>query len=118
MAITRGKIGLLFVAFIMTAPLLCAQTYTTIDKPGAVATTVSGINSAGNIVGAYYDGNMNHGFLLKEGTFTTIDVPTALFTAPNGINDAGQIVGFYGLPGQSFTHGFLFNGKSFKKVDF
>ena len=118
MAITRGKIGLLLFPFIITAPLLCAQTFTTIDVPGAMATSAAGINSAGDIVGSYYDGNTDHGFLLKDGTFTTIDVPTALSTDLVGINDAGEIVGIYVLAGQRFTHGFMYDGKKFKKVDF
>ena len=38
--------------------------YTTIDFPGAIDTTVTGINDSGQIVGIYTDVNGNdHGFL-------------------------------------------------------
>jgi hypothetical protein len=52
--------------------------YTTIDVPGATATSASRINSRGQIVGGYLDANGNgHGFLIDEGVSTTIDVPGA-----------------------------------------
>ena len=38
------------------APAALAVTYTTIDFPGATATDANGINSSGEIVGAYADG--------------------------------------------------------------
>jgi uncharacterized membrane protein len=78
-----------------TAPLALAQgTYTQIDYPGAVQTEAYGIDTAGDIVGAYSDSNNNvHGFLLSGGVFTALDVPGATDTAATGINDMGQIVG-------------------------
>jgi hypothetical protein len=44
--------------------------YTTINYPGAVYTDATGINNAGQIVGAV----SNHGYLLSGGNFTRIDV--------------------------------------------
>jgi hypothetical protein len=41
-------------------------TFTTIDVPGAVVTTASGISPRGDIVGLYYDGNNGHGFLRRK----------------------------------------------------
>src|SRR5581483_1774997 len=76
-----------------TRPLTAQGTYTQIDYPGATTTWALGINSAGDIVGLYYDSSQNaHGFLLSGGVFTSIDYPGG----PSylvGINDLGQAVG-------------------------
>jgi probable HAF family extracellular repeat protein len=95
-----------------SAPLALAQgTYTQIDVPGAVSTLATGINAAGDIVGAYDDASgVSHGFLLSGGVYTTIDYPGAAYTSVTGINDVGQIVGddsydgfLYDLQTQAFT---------------
>jgi uncharacterized membrane protein len=71
----------------------------------AALTIPNGINASGQIVGSYWDGSTNHGFLLDQGIYTTIDVPGAYSTSAYGINDSGQIVGSYS---DAFgTHGFL-----------
>jgi len=70
--------------------------FSTIDFPGADYTRATGINDAGQIVGAFYDPHdpgIPHGFLDAGGTFSTIDVPGADYTSAHGINDAGEIVG-------------------------
>lgn len=117
MAVTVRKTLVLLVAFMLTAPLY-AQTFTTIDVPGAIATRVTAINSAGDMVGTYFDGQVFHGFLLKDGTFQTLDMPFVHKTEPMSINDAGQIVGYYMFNGQNAPHGFLFENGRFKKVNF
>ncbi len=92
----------LAVLLIATAPLALAQgTYTQIDYPGATSTTVSGLDSAGDLVGSYVDaGGTYHGFLLSNDAYATIDYPGARRgTDPSGINDVGQIVGY--APGPS-----------------
>ena len=100
---------------------------TTINVPGAGATSVFGINNRGDIVGAYganrFAGN-DHAFLLdKKGNLTTIDVPGARFTQAFGINDAGVIVGGFTNVSclnnicSSDTHGFLYNDGAFTTVD-
>ena len=94
-----------------------AQTFTTIDVPGATFTEAHGINASGQIVGVYLDSSGGHGFLLdKKGTVTTIDVPGAVFTNARGINASGQIVGVYV---SDTTHGYLLdkNG-TFTTFDF
>src|SRR5262249_44000097 len=62
--------------------------YTTLDVhvPGSIYTEVHGINATGQIVGSYWDGSTDHGFLF-DGSYTTPDF------VPRWINDAGQIVG-------------------------
>jgi len=73
--------------------------------PGQIAaqTIANGINSEGDIVGAFTDAvGLQHGFLLREGRFTTIDFPGAVATNANGISSSGRIVGNYTAP---FTPG-------------
>src|SRR5262245_7763447 len=82
------------------------STFTTIDPPGSYYTY--GINNLGQVVG-YYQGSVNHGFLLSGGVYTTIDPPGSVLTEAHGINDSGQIVGFYFDQDQNL-HGFLLSG--------
>jgi probable HAF family extracellular repeat protein len=93
-----------------------SYTFTTIDVPGALATYAYGINDRNQIVGSYFDGFRNHGYLWDEGVFTTIDVPGAQTTFAYGINARGQIVGtcdfFF-----SGTHGFLWDQGVFTTID-
>ena len=42
--------------------------FSTLDVPGATETYASGINETGNIVGFYYAGTGNFGFLYTGGT--------------------------------------------------
>jgi probable HAF family extracellular repeat protein len=67
---------------------------TQIDVAGAIYTSASGINSAGDIVGLYYaPPDLSCGFLLHAGVFTKIQGPDGGQTFAYGINDNGQIVG-------------------------
>ena len=102
-------------------------TFTTIDPPGAIYSEGIDINSAGEIVGRYYDGNSctltcvaddghNHGFLLSQDQFTTIDFPGAVFTAAAGITPSGDIVGLYIL-GVGNAHGYVLSGGEFSSID-
>jgi probable HAF family extracellular repeat protein len=87
---------LTFTALLLIAsvPLALAQgTYTQIDYPGATLTEVTGIDSAGDLVGVYDVGVNNNGFLLSGGAYTTINYPGSTSTGLGGINDNGQIVG-------------------------
>ena len=73
--------------------------FTTIDVPGAVATTAWGINARGDIVGSYTDGTgRSHGYLLRDGEFTTIDFSGTANTEARGISPDGEIVGVHWLP--------------------
>ena len=75
-----------------------AQTYTTIDYPGAVATTLNGgPDPQGTSVGSWTDsGGVTHGFTLtKKGTFTSFDPPGSTLTTPNFISPQKTIVGGY-----------------------
>ena len=89
--------------------------FTTIDVPGAMATSASGINPRGDIVGSYRDGSgRSHGYVLRKGEFTTIDFPDAAGTVvagtdARGIGPNGEIVGAYLVAGEPAVnvHGYL-----------
>ena len=86
-----------------------AQTYTTFDPPGSIATLPFAINEAGAITGFYVDMNgAQHGFLrAKDGTITTFDAPGASQgTVPAAINAPGAITGNY-VDANGANHGFL-----------
>jgi len=101
------RIALLAVLLIATSEALAQGTYTQIDVPGAVWTECFGIDTAGDIVGAWLDSNSNwNGFLLSAGVYTTIDYPGASRTFLYGINDSGQIVGINDLQD---VGGFIYN---------
>jgi hypothetical protein len=70
-------------------------TYITFDVPVPPTTVATGINKAGQIVGDYFDGSKNHGFLLTGGNYITLDPSGSTFTVASKINDAGQIVGTF-----------------------
>jgi probable HAF family extracellular repeat protein len=73
-----------------------AQVPVVVPVPGAVETSVFGINDVGAIVGGYTDSSdVDHGFLWQGGSFTPIDVPGAVHTVAFGVNDAGAVVGGY-----------------------
>ena len=79
-----------------------------IDFPGALSTTASGINLFWDVVGSYVDAAwVFHGFLYRTVglTFATIDFPGATATFATGINHSSRIVGYYW--NASGVHGFL-----------
>ena len=92
-----------------------ALDFTTIDVPGAVFTSASGINARGDIVGSYSDASgRSHGYVLRNGEFTTIDFPDAAGavvagTGAGGIGPSGEIVGTYTVVGEPAVnvHGYL-----------
>ena len=78
-----------------------------IKFPTAKSTQAFGINSAGQVVGAYVDlKNVSHGFLFSAGTYKSIDIANAKSTIAVGINKAGDISGPY-VDQSSQEHGFL-----------
>jgi uncharacterized membrane protein len=102
--------GLLIAAGVPTGASERAYSYLPVDYPDAVATTLSGINAQGDIVGSYRDSeSTTHGFVLRDGVFTTIDIAGAAGTDARGINPAGDIVGGYWLPGEPAAniHGYV-----------
>src|SRR5262249_37725856 len=73
------------------------KTYTAVRVPGAVWTSVGGINNNGDVVGTCRFGSsygLKHGFLRKaDGTFTVIDALGAVLeTTVAAINNRGQMI--------------------------
>jgi hypothetical protein len=112
------KFSLIGIAFLgMSA--VSAQTYTTIDIPGAHSlSAVIGLNNAGAVVGIYDDAAghshgfaMSQGFASKKGRVAPVrfDFPGATQTWPLTINNQDQIVGVY-LDSQGVQRGFLCSG--------
>jgi hypothetical protein len=103
-----------------TSSIAWAQSYTTVDYPGAVATTLNGgPNPQGTSVGSWTDSlGVTHGFTLtKHGVFTSFDPPTSTLTVPNFISPQGVIVGGYNDAG-GVSHGFILDGGQYTTLDF
>jgi hypothetical protein len=101
------------------ASIASAQSYKTIDFPGAIATTLNGgPNPSGTSVGSYTTSGVTHGFTLtKGGVFTSFDPPGSTLTIPNFISPQGDIVGNY-LDASNVSHGFILDGSKYTTLDF
>jgi hypothetical protein len=102
------------------ASITWAQTYQTVDYPGAVATSLNGgPNPEGTSVGSWTDqGGVIHGFTLtSKGVFKSFDPPGSTLTVPNFISPQGDIVGLY-LDGSSISHGFILSGADYTTVNY
>jgi probable HAF family extracellular repeat protein len=80
-------------------------------EQGSVASSASGINDKGEVVGIYFDSNgVQHGFLYDDGTYTTIDPPGSIETFLQPINNRGELTGVFfgpstGPQGFVYFHG-------------
>jgi uncharacterized membrane protein len=97
--------------------LLTGSKYTTLDYPGALATTPFKINDSGMIVGSFIDASGgSHGFSYNGGAWTQIDFPGSSDTEVYGVNSAGKIVGTYnGL--HSVAHAFVLENRQYQRID-
>lgn len=102
-----------------TLSIASAQTYRSIDFPGATATTLNGgPNPQGTSVGSYTASGVTHGFTLTgKGVFTSFDPPLSTLTTPNWISPKGVVVGSY-LDASNVSHGFTFDGSTYTTVDY
>ncbi len=102
-----------------TSSIAWAQSYTTVDYPGATATTLNGgPNPQGTSVGSYTTSGITHGFTLtKKGVFTSFDPPGSTFTSPAFISPQGDIVGGYN-DASSVSHGFILSGGHYTTVNY
>ncbi len=118
MKICKSVLLAVFVlVFMIAATVAAAPTLTfkfrTIRVPGALTTTVGGINNAGAKVGYYLvkGGGNPHGFLVVDGKWTHIDHPKSSSTICKDINSSDVIVGNYQNT-KTTTMGFSYlNGK-------
>jgi len=111
----------LVLMFMMAATAASAPTLTfkfkTVRVPGALLTTVGGINNAGAMVGQYLakPGGNPHGFLVVGGKWTHIDHPKGSLTICKNINSGGAIVGNY-QNSKTTTMGFVYQDGKFTDV--
>jgi hypothetical protein len=91
-----------------TLSIAWAQTYKTVDFPGATATLlIGGPNPQGTSVGIEITAGFQHGFILTAGgDFTVIDPPGSTLTSPNYIDAEDVVVGNF-LDASGVTHGFI-----------
>lgn len=86
--------------------------------PGMTSTYAHSANDAGEIVGAYYTGNPNHGFrLLADGTYVSNDFPDAIATVNWGVSSSSLVVGEY-TDMTNVTHAFLMKNGEYSVFDF
>lgn len=82
--------------------------FVNLDVPSSPETFVTGINTAGQVVGHFsYPSGYDSGFLWSAGRASVIDfthVTPGATSVPYSINDTGQIVGWYGV---GHEHGFV-----------
>ena len=83
--------------------LFDAGTFTTLNKPGAAATSPVAINNAGLIAGTYTDATGGpHGFTEAAGVFTEITGLDGAAFLPVDLNNLGQLIGTFGGTGPSY----------------
>jgi len=95
--------------------VLSGGTFTQIDFPGSVFSSVQGVN-AGRIVGAEVSGGRVHAYELVNGTFAEFDFPGSVYTGASDINAVGTIVGEYYTP-DGVSHGYKRERGQFTTVD-
>ena len=70
--------------------------WTRLDHPASKTSAANGINSAGEIVGIWFDGAKNeHSYRLVDGEYASIDVPDSTRTLVDAIIDDGTVSGTY-----------------------
>ncbi len=122
MKICKSLLLALFVlTFMMAATAASAPTltfkYKTIRVPGALTTTVGGINNAGVMVGQYLakPGGNPSGFMVSGGRWTHIRHPKGTSTICKNINSSGAIVGNY-QNSNNTTLGFVYQNGAFTDI--
>lgn len=100
---------------------LTGTTYQQFNVPGGGANEITGINTAGRVVGIYLDSsNLEHAFVETSGILTNIDNPVG---APNttvlyDINDHNEMVGAYEDASHNFHAFSTTDGVSFHNFDY
>jgi uncharacterized membrane protein len=119
----RSTTSLLIVLVLFEISLATGQSdkfklrFKTVSVPNSQATSISGINDHGAMVGYYIaqDGT-EHGLLLQGESVTNIDDPKGVNgTYCNNLNSQGTIVGYYYDSGNA-VHSFEYQGGNFTDV--
>jgi probable HAF family extracellular repeat protein len=111
---TKIRASVLLITLTSLIPVAHSQS-TTLDYPGAIGTTVGGINNGGQIAGTYVgSNNFEYGFSYESGASSSISVPGAVETWTSGIDDGNQILGSYEV-GVTIS-GFIYDGTTFTGI--
>lgn len=89
-------------------------TYATVDVPGALVTSLTGINNAGQIVGVTQA--PAQAFVGSGGTFTPLSFSDGTSTSALDINNNGHVVGSY-FDGTNPTQGFRYDGTTYTPIN-
>ncbi|HVI09646.1 MAG TPA: hypothetical protein VND65_15260 [Candidatus Binatia bacterium] len=93
-----------------------AGTFTTLNYPGAQATSAFAINDPGVVVGYYLISNTGpHAFLYESGKFKNIDFPGSGYTIATAINNHGVVAGLFSS--STGVHGYTYSNGTFTQVD-
>lgn len=116
------KLGLLFAVLLVSFTSAYAQfKFTSIDCPGAVRTSVVGINNHGEMVGHYkLPGGILHAMMIKKGQCIPLAPKTILGTNRSygfKINDRGDVVGMF-ADDSGYSHGYLLRKGVLTILDF
>lgn len=91
--------------------------FTTLNYPGAQATSAIAVNNAGTVAGYYLINNTGpHAFLYQNGAFTNIDYPGSNFTLALGVNNLGVVAGYF-TSSTGALHGFTYLNGTFTQID-
>jgi hypothetical protein len=87
---------------------LSGGTFTEYNVPGAVSTSVLGINDVLDFTGSFsYDGEIFQGYVSISGTITSFSVPGAALTLAYEINNSNHLVVGYYIDGSGIPHGYF-----------
>jgi len=93
-----------------------AGTFTTLNFPGAQATSPFAVNDSGTVTGFYVINNTGpHAFLYENGQFKNIDFPGSGYTVATSINNRGVVAGLFSS--STGVHGFIYSKGQFTQVD-
>ena len=109
-----GSMNYIIPRFYGTGFIYTNGVFAEVQYPGEPLTALTGMNDAGEVVGAYAGAFI--AFKYQNGTFTKISYPESSSTYLSGINDSGEIIGSYRDSLQS--HGLLYKDGIFNTFDF
>lgn len=89
-------------------------TYATVDVPGALVTSLTGINNAGQIVGGTQA--PSQAFVGSGGTFTPLSFSDGTSISAFDINNNGHVVGSY-FDGTNPSQGFRYDGTTYTSIN-
>jgi probable HAF family extracellular repeat protein len=105
-------------SFGLTVGTTPEYTFTTLDYPGAIGSSATGINNAGVIVGqSATDSEHTTGWELIDGVYSAIGVAGSQDNAASGINNDGVITGFNSPVRSTPRYGFIDDGGVYSQIN-